>query len=489
MSPSINDSHRKHKPESRRKWSPFGKHNWIVLPYTVLLSFVGIMVLWMSFEPKKENAKGTIGEALTVLIILCLQGVALLATCVSVFRNFKYIAISDVFTIFFSKVVFFGTAYILCWIRQNHAFDQPDWFNEQSYASICMCFMYYSMSTMTLTGQGAIWPVSVLTEGMSIVQSIFGVSYTIFTISQAVDMITKRFRHPKVLQRSSWWSRNVVYRPCIRKTRRCLRSVLLLIVTAVQAAKIIYFGINDSDVLTKYRCTMKEFAVAVASDVTLLLIIISTSAKMIRWDHRNRDISIWFLFQSYFSCAIIFAGIYIDFQAVAKNYDIPFIPTVQDPGEDLAYSTVVLDFIHFAFATQTALGQTGNIQPRRAMAYLLIIVQMGQSFIFHTYIFGLGLLKIRTSRLSPSGRQRFLLAMSKARGSCRFLNEPFVSEDDISVCDDILKSSEVGSYYPFSVGGLNDENSQVVEGRSEPPTGSGCFYSAGRRSEIRSMIG
>jgi len=458
----------------------------LFLPYTVLLSFVGIVVLWISFEPKKEKVHGTIGESLTVLIILILQGAALLATCIGVFRNFKYIAITDVFTIFFSKVIFFGTAYILCWIRQNEAFDQPNWFTDQPYPSICMCFMYYSMSTMTLTGQGAIWPVSVLTEGMSIIQSILGVSYTIFTISQAVDMITRRFRSPKS-KRSSWWSQNVVYRPCIRKIRRCLRSVLLLIVTAVQAAKIIYFGTHDSDILTKYRCTMKEFAVLVALDVTLLIIIISTSAKMIRWDHRNRDVSIWFLFQSYFSCAVIFSGIYMDFQAFASSDDLPFIPTL-DPNEDIPYFTIVLDFIHFAFATQTALGQTGNIQPRRAMAYFLIIIQMGQTFIFHTYIFGLGLLKIRTSRLTPSGKKRFLLALSKDNGSCRVLSEPLVDEDDIWTSDEVLKSSEVGSYYPFFVGGSNDENSQVNEGQFGTARVNDCYFSAGRRGETRSMI-
>merc|ERR1719494_1643807 len=100
------------------------------------------------------------------------------------------------------------------------------------------------------------------------------------------------------------------------------------------------------------------------------------------------------------------------------------------------------------------MGQTGNIQPNGVMAYILIMVQMGQSFIFHTYIFGLGLLKIRTSRLSPRGRQRFLLAMSRADGSLRILNEPLLLEDGVSVADD-LESSDAGSYYPFFLGGQN----------------------------------
>jgi len=263
----------------------------------------------------------------------------------------------------------------------------------------------------------------------------------------------------------------------------------LPIVTAVQAAKIIYFSIQDHDVLTKYRCTKNEFAVVVALDVTLLIIIISTSAKMIRWDHRNRDVSMCFLFQSYLSCAVIFAGIYMDFQAVATSANIPFVPTTNRSLKERPYPTVVLEFIHFAFATQTAMGQTGNIQPNGVMAYILIMIQMGQSFIFHTYIFGLGLLKIRTSRLSPRGKQRFLLAMSRADGSLRILNEPLLYEDGPSGANEGPESSENGSYYPFFVGGsgTKEESIQVLDGLRESAPGSGVFFSADMVHKIRSL--
>jgi len=103
----------------------------------------------------------------------------------------------DMFAIYFTKVTFFGTAYILCYITTQKAFYHPAWFAKQNYVSICMSFMYYSMSVMTLTGQADIWPATALVEAMSMVQYVLGVSYTIFTISQALDIIAKQSRNRK----------------------------------------------------------------------------------------------------------------------------------------------------------------------------------------------------------------------------------------------------------------------------------------------------
>jgi len=148
-------------------------------------------------------------------------------------------------------------------------------------------------------------------------------------------------------------------------------------------------------------CTNTEFIVFMTIDLGLLLIVISTSSKSIQLDYMGWDVSVWFLVQCYLSCAIIFAGMYIDLQAFSEKETSPFVPTSREVAyREKSYSITVFEFVHFALATQTACGQTGNLEPRKAYAYLIIIIQMGNSFIFHTYIFGLGLLKIRTSRMS-----------------------------------------------------------------------------------------
>jgi len=149
--------------------------------------------------------------------------------------------------------------------------------------------------------------------------------------------------------------------------------------------------------------------------VGLLLLIISTTSKVIQWDYIDRDVSFCFLFQSYLSCVILYAGLYIDMQAVSEGDTSPFDPTNRNVASRVrSYSAVVFEFFHFTLATQTAVGLTGNMEPRTAPAYLLIIIQMGNSFIFHTYIFGLGLLKIRTNRMqSTRQKNQFFQALRK----------------------------------------------------------------------------
>jgi len=379
----------------------------------MVLSCICIMVLWTRFSPKQEDTVGGTGETLTVSIILTCQGVVLLGTCCSVILNFKSITITEVFAIYFTKVIFFGTAYILCYIREEEAFFHPAWFSKQTYPNICMSFMYYSMSVMTLTGQGDIWPATVPVEAMSMVQYILGVSYTIFTISQALDVIARRSRKRRE-SKDNLWKRTFVHNPFVRRIRQELRKVLFLVVAIAQTIKILYLGYSHTgNILTHSSCTYNEFWFFMTLDVCLLLIVIFTSSKVIQWDHRNRDISMWFLVQCYLSCAIIFAGIYIDIQAVSIGDTSPFDPTNRQVAlRERSYSTVVFEFLHFALATQTAVGQSGNLEPRNASAYLLIMIQMGHSFIFHTYIFGLGLLKIRTSRMSSEKkRSQFLHAL------------------------------------------------------------------------------
>jgi len=102
-------------------------------------------------------------------------------------------------------------------------------------------------------------------------------------------------------------------------------------------------------------------------------------------------------------------------QAVSEGDRSPFNPTNREVAPRVrSYSTIVFEFFHFSLATQTAVGLTGNLEPRTAPAYFLIIIQMGNSFIFHTYIFGLGLLKIRTNRMqSTRQKNHFFQALRK----------------------------------------------------------------------------
>merc|ERR550534_39227 len=378
-----------------------------------------MIVLWSNYLPKKGDTVGGPGETLTVSIILTFQGIVLITTCYSVMVNFKSIKMSEVFSIYYAKVIFFGTAYILCYIREHKAFHHPAWFATQTYPSVCMSFMYYSMSTMTLTGQGDIWPATILVEAMSMIQYCLGVSYTIFTISQAVDVIAQRSRQKRETSLGGWWKRWIVWNPTIRKIRKGLRRVLFLIVAVAQSGKIIYFGTTrTTNVLMNDHCTNMEFVFFMTLDIAQLLIIIFTSSKMINWDHKYRDISLWFLVQSYLACAVIFAGIYIDIQAASRSDISPFDPTNHEAEvAQRSYPAVVFEFLHFALATQTAVGVSGNLEPRKAEAYLLIMIQMGHSFIFHTYIFGLGRLKIRMSRMSSAKRRsQFLFALTRNLG-------------------------------------------------------------------------
>jgi len=424
-SPLVRRKRRRRRPKSS-KCSFFGEQNWFILPYTCTLSFVNVIILWTHFSPKNEDVEkrtGTPGEIITVSIVLAFQGIVLLTTFYNLMRDIKHVTIIEVFAVFFSKVVFFGTAYSLCYIvSTNRAFHHPAWFTVQTYPNVILSFMYYSMSCQTLVGQSDIWPAQWSVELMSAVQYILGVLYSVFTISQAVDSLTQREKRHK-LRKTSWWRRNVVNNPAVKGTRRQLRKIVCPLVLVVEVAKCIYFSKQDGNVFTTEQCKTSEFVVFLLLDILLLLVITSTSTKVIRWNHQNRDVSICFLVQSYLASALIFGGLYLDIQAYGTQGDSPFLPETRGKmidGKEGSYAMICLEFMHFSFATQTAVGQSGNVSPRKWSAYFLIMVQMAHSFLFHTYIFGLGLIKIRTNRLDVFGKnkgEKWLRAMGAAHGT------------------------------------------------------------------------
>jgi len=74
------------------------------------------------------------------------------------------------------------------------------------------------------------------------VQYVLGVSYTIFAVSQAIDVIGKRSKTQNET-RYNWWKQTCEYNSFIHKLHKEFRRVLFLIVAIAQIFKALYLGL------------------------------------------------------------------------------------------------------------------------------------------------------------------------------------------------------------------------------------------------------
>eukprot|EP01084_Bolivina_argentea_P123481 218826_1 len=295
-------------------------------------------------------------------------------------------------------------------------------FKDSDYWSRFIAFFYFSCSQQTLCGVCEIIPKSPPTQILAAIQMLCGIFFSIIIISIGISRVGEDLekRHNEIehndddnesimIENRTCWS-SLTHKKKIRYFRRTIREFLLLIVIIIQICKnVAEWVTTDSSFANRYNAL--HSIIYIIFDVLNIFVVIMTSLKFLHIGHMT-ELKLSFLCQTYLSCMLIFAGIYVDLQVSSNGYNNGAFIT----GED-TYLGMWTIFLYFSFAIMTLCGAGLDIKPKTSYATIAVCIEMLIGLFFHVYIFGTGLLLLANKKFKTNRKEKEFKRLESIAGN------------------------------------------------------------------------
>eukprot|EP01084_Bolivina_argentea_P123479 218824_1 len=433
---------RRHKREARMRCYciPCLKYKpkiWQLISISIVIQLLSILIMG-TIETIKDNNKQEkfrLFAQILLSIMWVTQFIVMIQLILICMKRLWDLTFFQIVQLYLTSILIFtgvySTAYFYDSDREHGTFNAFN-LNETEFANAnfierIFAFLYLSCSQQTLCGVCEIIPKSPPTMILAGIQMLFGIFFSIIIISigisrlgediekRKVDIYKENLKKQNRLADKSFQSMrsnfdNLISKTCwhllthnekIIKFRRTTRRFLLVIVIIIQITKnLLEFITTDSSFADKHN-TMHAL-IFIVFDLLNILVVLMTSLKFLHVGHMT-ELRLSFLLQTYLSTMLVFAGIYVDFQATShhgKRYGNGAFIT----GED-TYIGMWSKFIYFSFAMMTLCGAGLDIKPKKWYAAFAVCNEMLLGLFFHVYIFGTGLLLLANNKYANNYSQ------------------------------------------------------------------------------------
>jgi len=184
---------------------------------------------------------------------------------------------------------------------------------------------------------------------------------------------------------SRWW--RFKHHIVVKTIRYFLREWIGPITIFLQITKFFFLNQLEIDAFNeKVEYREEVLGGLIFWDCIQISALVVVSLKIVRLGHDYHTVTLWLLVKSYLSAIVSFGGVYVDIYYIDKTSF-----TLEGPP---SFWKTVANFEFFALATMTGTGVTGSLVPKNAVTYIVCMIQISASLLYHMFIFGMGLVAI-----------------------------------------------------------------------------------------------
>ncbi|SPQ95931.1 unnamed protein product (mitochondrion) [Plasmodiophora brassicae] len=324
----------------------------------------------------------------------------------------SFVSITTLIRLYVATTISFAGLYLACYLVDEDSFRLDLGPSQRSPIDIWMILWYFSFTTQSTSGFGDIVPRQFVSQVLTSLQMLSSVVYSvaIFAVGTTYIRIKKEL-HAQAVQadanhrRSHNMSASHIdfdsiaerisegmesYIPHYRTWGTWLRRVPLLITcsTLVLCLVIVLVSRLDFHDIAKPSAKLVLTALCILLlQIINLIVVIVTSFVLVRKINAE-DVTPEFLFQSYLSTALLFAGMYFTVYVIEGPRSFHLVATDLEAGSNIGQ--LVFHFGYFALSAQTGCG-FGDIFPTSPSTRVLVAFHLLVSMIYTAIILGLGL--------------------------------------------------------------------------------------------------
>eukprot|EP00467_Chlorarachnion_reptans_P022433 CAMPEP_0114493848 /NCGR_PEP_ID=MMETSP0109-20121206/4329_1 /TAXON_ID=29199 /ORGANISM="Chlorarachnion reptans, Strain CCCM449" /LENGTH=598 /DNA_ID=CAMNT_0001670829 /DNA_START=236 /DNA_END=2032 /DNA_ORIENTATION=+ len=380
-------------------------------------------------QERKVHSRKHEDADLIITLCACIQcvvcGMVFFAT-IQIARDFRtsFSEPSNMFKVFFATLTAFAGIYFLISVTDQSSLVRTGIDQDVSESADVLIMgircLYFSTATITSVGFGDVVARHWAAVTVSSIEMILGMSYTVgfFVIclhqfrerEHFLALSGKQQRRGIVSKCFKWIRDNVPGAECARKI---VIRFLLLVSLAVEIIAVSIFMSHGSNPFQQgAEKDVTLIAVSITIQLMELFLILLVSMRLVQ-KAKSHEVSVSFLLQSFFSTAILFAGVYFTLLLINSN---AFRYYSQNRKKDGVFK-VAGELMYFSITVMTTTGY-GDIYPATWYAQLAVCIQMVVAFIYTVVIIGLGMvhvIELLPSTISRRATQASLAFRKKNR--------------------------------------------------------------------------
>ena len=390
---------------------------------------IHIIVTLILDSIKIEN-KMRKSEYSIMIIGIIFELILIIIQCKILYKFLFLTQIKPILCLYISKIILFSDIYLFIFKINSSQYSIPDNFitNNTTYSKLTMIFLNYSISCQTLTGISSISPKHLFVEFLTAIQVLLlGIGYGIFILSIAIlrfaekdDYYEQNINHvqntlsSRLIPSHSIDSAPNIDNESLKKFENNKKVIkfmknnrwLIYVKWIYDYQSFILFGTQIPRLIIMYF-TCKNLnchnngllIIGIILDLLLLsfnLFCVVIRMSLIRTLGSHVDISIKSLIAAYFTTLLLFGILYFDVWIQTRNTKYPSFDVISNDKDK--YWRMIGHFLFFSTSTFTNVGAEIVIFGQGVIGQILNGFQMLIGVIFHTVVFGVGLLGIGEKR-------------------------------------------------------------------------------------------
>lgn len=302
----------------------------------------------------------------------------------------QFVSARALIVLYVAILFYFSGLYITFFIFNTRAFSIAS--PPRDVFQVFVTFFYFSVSTMTTSGYGDIYPLRPQSKVFANLQMLISIVYGIGVFGVGLNAMatndseqtTKRPSKPHCLTPLFKWFRSFTWIEAVRHF--CIRHFFLISMVLQFAA---IFTVDPAWLTNNRNYDVHDSGIAllIILELFLFLLVILMAFRLLRQIDAH-TVDPWFLTQCFLVTITCFAGFYFTCEVVGRKGTFYLVTNSTDPERHYSLLELIGEMIYFSITTMVLCGY-GDIYPQSPLPQLLCSAQMVFSVLFTAIILGL----------------------------------------------------------------------------------------------------